>query len=254
MDPNEPAITSDREDTRAFLTDLAALQAEIEGVSKDATNPHFKSQYADRTSIIRSLKPLLQKFNFVVTQVLVPPPVGQTDVLALATTLFHVPTGKSIGDTAVVPLPKSDPQGYGSAMTYTSRYALVALFVLPLLDDDDGNAASSAKGKQASGAGAFNQDRTAASSSSKPGTTTKKATSTSATSKATATTPAASTPATTTAAPAVEPAKTSSPASNATSPSDPTIDDAAVAEAEGKPAPVAANATKPVTTSLWGKK
>ncbi|GEB80381.1 hypothetical protein DDE01_17960 [Desulfovibrio desulfuricans] len=42
----------------------------------------------------------------------------------------------------VMPLPKSDPQGYGSAMTYARRYALSAMLGMVTEDDDDGEAAS----------------------------------------------------------------------------------------------------------------
>lgn len=135
--------SNDHERHLAFLSALAALQVELEGVTKDARNPHFKSQYADRTSILLFLRPLLHKHGFVLTQALtVPPPHITGNVLAMVTTLHHVATGVSIGDTAIVPLPKSDPQGYGSAATYTSRYSIVNLLALPLLEDDDGNAAS----------------------------------------------------------------------------------------------------------------
>ncbi|KAG1445345.1 hypothetical protein G6F57_017589 [Rhizopus arrhizus] len=50
-------------------------------------------------------------------------------------------SGEWISDTLVMPLPKQDPQGYGSAMPYARRYALAAITGV-YQDDDDGNAAS----------------------------------------------------------------------------------------------------------------
>jgi len=133
-----------------FLKSLHALQADLEGVVKDAKNPHFKSTYADRTDILLFVRPFLHKHGFVLTQALSTPPSHITgSVLAMTTTLHHVETGAAIGDTAIVPLPKADPQGYGSAATYTSRYGIVNLLALPLLDDDDGHAASPQKEKTA---------------------------------------------------------------------------------------------------------
>lgn len=219
-------MSEDNNQKSEFLTALLAVQTKLSaGIAKDSQNPHFKSQYADRTSILQFVLPVLHEHGFILTQTLVPPPVGQTDVLALNTTLYHVASGASVGETAVVPLPKSDPQGYGSAMTYTSRYAIVALFALPLLDDDDGNAASG-KGKSESGAGSFKRTEAAKTTAK----TSKANTSTSETPKDTATSTAASTPATTTAESAAASEPTAKPASNATS------------------------ASKPTTTSLWGKK
>ena len=47
---------------------LFILQSEIGGISKDATNPFFKSKYFDINSLISQLKPLLQKHNLLLLQ------------------------------------------------------------------------------------------------------------------------------------------------------------------------------------------
>lgn len=111
---------------------LLAAQQEIEGVSKDATNPHFKSKFADLTSVIEATVPTLNKHGIVVIQLPAPAPDGH---LALTTTLLHE-SGESISGTAQVPLSKQDPQAYGSAMTYARRYSLGAAVSLKFLDDD----------------------------------------------------------------------------------------------------------------------
>lgn len=119
---------------------LFAIQGELEGVEKDSVNPHFKNSYADRTTILQAVKPLLQKHGLLLIQA--PTPSNEPGTLALQTSLIHVESGQAFVSVAVVPLPKSDPQGFGSALTYTSRYSLTAILGLPLLDDD-GNAGSS---------------------------------------------------------------------------------------------------------------
>jgi len=117
----------------------ALLQAQraITFASKDAKNPHFKSTYADLPSVIDAIKPALNESGIAFLQTFSPSDAG---FIAVTTRLMHE-SGEWIEDTATVPLPKSDPQGYGSAATYARRYSLAAITGL-YQDDDDGNAAS----------------------------------------------------------------------------------------------------------------
>jgi hypothetical protein len=116
---------------------LLEAQQAITFASKDATNPHFHSKYADLPSVIDAVKPALNKCGIVFIQSASPSEPG---TLALSTRLIHV-SGEWLEDTAVMPLQKLDPQGFGSAMTYARRYSLAAFTGL-YQDDDDGNAAS----------------------------------------------------------------------------------------------------------------
>ncbi|WP_175958447.1 ERF family protein [Burkholderia sp. BCC0405] len=116
---------------------LLAAQKAITFASKDATNPHFKNKYADLPAVIDAIKPALNEADIIFIQSASPSEDGK---LHLATRLQHV-SGEWIEDTLVMPLPKQDPQGYGSAMTYARRYALAAITGL-YQDDDDGNSGS----------------------------------------------------------------------------------------------------------------
>lgn len=122
---------------------LLESQRQIEGVSKDSENPHFKSKFADLTAVIEATIPVLNKNGIVVIQAPVAPPLEGH--LALSTTLLHE-SGESISGVAVVPLSKQDPQAYGSAMTYARRYSLASIIGLKTLDDD----AETAVGRTAS--------------------------------------------------------------------------------------------------------
>ena len=122
---------------------LLKAQRSIKFASKDAKNPHFKSTYADLPAVIDAIKPALNDAGLVFLQTFSPSEAG---FIAVTTRLIHE-TGEWIEDTATVPLPKSDPQGYGSAATYARRYSLAAITGL-YQDDDDGNAASNAKPAQ----------------------------------------------------------------------------------------------------------
>jgi hypothetical protein len=118
---------------------LLKAQKAITFAAKDATNPHFKSKYADLPTVIDAVKPALNDNGIVFLQT---PTPSEPGTLALTTRLLHE-SGEWIEDTAITPLQKSDPQGYGSAITYLRRYSLASAVGL-YQDDDDGNAASNA--------------------------------------------------------------------------------------------------------------
>jgi hypothetical protein len=124
---------------------ILKAQREIKFAAKDATNPHFRNKYADLPAVIDAIKSALNDAGIAFVQTGSPSEPG---TLHLTTTLLHE-SGEWIEDTLTMPLPKNDPQGYGSAMTYARRYALAAITGL-YQDDDDGNAAS---GSQAKGKG-----------------------------------------------------------------------------------------------------
>lgn len=121
-------------------TNIAAAYAhafaEIEAATKTASNPHFKSKYADLTSVIDAIKPHLVKHSLFFIQRPRPADGG----IAIETSLHHT-SGEELNlGTLFVPANKNDAQAYGSALSYARRYALVTAFGVPT-EDDDGNAA-----------------------------------------------------------------------------------------------------------------
>ena len=119
-----------------LASSMALAFAEIEAATKSATNPHFKSKYADLGSVVEAIKPSLIKHGLFFTQ----HPEPSEDGVIVETVLRH-----SGGETLslgriYVPANKRDPQGFGSAMTYARRYGLQTGFGVPA-EDDDGNAA-----------------------------------------------------------------------------------------------------------------
>lgn len=121
---------------KAIAPALVKAQALITFAGKNAKNPHFKNNYADLTAVIDAVKPALNAEGIVFLQTASPSDDGR---LHLTTRLMHS-SGEWIEDTAVCPLPKQDPQGFGSAMTYLRRYSLASITGL-YQDDDDGEAA-----------------------------------------------------------------------------------------------------------------
>jgi hypothetical protein len=116
---------------------LLTAQKAITFAAKDASNPFFKSKYADLPTVIDAVKPALNDAGIVFIQSATP---SESGTLSLTTRLIHE-SGEWLEDTATAPLQKNDPQGYGSAITYLRRYSLAAITGL-YQDDDDGQAAS----------------------------------------------------------------------------------------------------------------
>ena len=116
---------------------LVSAQKEIKFATKDSTNPHFKSKYANINSVIEAVKAPLNNNNIAILQSLSP---SDDNKLHLTTRLLHS-SGEWIEDTAVCPIQKQDPQGLGSAISYIRRYSISSLCAL-YADDDDGQSAA----------------------------------------------------------------------------------------------------------------
>jgi hypothetical protein len=106
---------------------------------KDRTNPAFRSKYADLGACIDAVEEALHANGIVLVQETSLDDTGVT----VETVLLHE-SGESMRFGKLhVPASKSDPQGYGSALTYCRRYSLCAsMGIAP--EDDDGNAAAEA--------------------------------------------------------------------------------------------------------------
>lgn len=124
---------------------ILKIQTEIGVLSKDQTNPFFKSKYLDINGLLAQLLPLLAKYKVCVTQPLCE--VGGKP--CLLTEVYDTEKNESI-TKGFMPLPDiQDPQKMGSAITYYRRYALQSLFLLQA-QDDDGNHASEPTAKPVS--------------------------------------------------------------------------------------------------------
>ena len=135
--------------TKIEPTSLASAMAlafgEIDAATKGNENAAFKSggkasKYADINAVIDAIKPALINHGLFFTQHPMPHDKG----VQIETFLHHA-GGESMSlGVLFVPASKQDAQGFGSAMTYARRYALVTAFGVPV-EDDDGNAATKAQ-------------------------------------------------------------------------------------------------------------
>lgn len=124
-------------DTETLSLAMSKAFADIQAATKDSKNPHFKSKYADITAVIESVKPALVKNGLFFTQRTEPVERG----VQVETVLHHANGEQMSLGKLFVPANKQDAQGFGSALTYARRYALVTAFGVPT-EDDDGNAAA----------------------------------------------------------------------------------------------------------------
>jgi len=110
---------------------------------KSSTNPHFKSRYADLSACVEAVIDALNDNGIALIQRNI-----ETESGVCVETVFIHESGESLSSGPLhVPAAKQDPQGYGSALTYARRYSLMAACgIAP--EDDDGNAATSAKNAQ----------------------------------------------------------------------------------------------------------
>jgi hypothetical protein len=115
---------------------LFEAKKDIGKISKDSTNPFFKSKYFDINGLLEHVEPILAKHGVLLLQ-----PVNDGKVI---TQLIDSDT-HGVGSDAVessIELPNiTDPQKLGSAITYFRRYTLQSLLGLQA-EDDDANKAS----------------------------------------------------------------------------------------------------------------
>ena len=120
---------------------LAAAQADMGPALKQASNPAFKSKYADLASVMDACLPALTANGICVMQ-----PTGEDDLGRFVKTILAHTSGETVECRVPLIVSKNDMQGYGSAVTYARRYGLMSMAgIAP--EDDDGNAAAKAPPK-----------------------------------------------------------------------------------------------------------
>lgn len=115
---------------------LVKFQCNVPAIPKNKINPHYKSKFADLTSIIEICSPVLNKNDLVVIQTFTV--IDHSN--AMVTHIFHK-SGETLSSTIFLP-DISDPQKLTAAITYLRRTAYLSICGLVADDDDDGNAAS----------------------------------------------------------------------------------------------------------------
>ena len=119
-----------------FAKSFISAQAEMVNASKISTNPHFKSKYADLTSVRDACVPFLNKHGIAVLQ-----PVIQLENKQYIKTMLLHETGESMECLTEIMHAQNTAQAHGSGITYARRYGLQSLVCIGA-EDDDGEKAS----------------------------------------------------------------------------------------------------------------
>lgn len=139
---------------------LAAAQSQMSHASKDATNPHFRSQYATLSAVLDVVRPALSAHGIAYLQGTHTERVTTTQVVGknehqraelidgmrveVSTTLMHE-SGEWVETTVQTVIPSVAPQPIGSAISYLRRYAIQSIVGVASTDsDDDAEAARAA--------------------------------------------------------------------------------------------------------------
>jgi hypothetical protein len=121
---------------KQIATALLKAQTEMSNPKKGATNPFFKSKYADLNSIREAVIPVLNANGISVLQ-----PIVHTENKNFVKTILLHESGESLESlTEIVYNKINDAQAQGSGISYARRYALQS-FVCVGADDDDGQKA-----------------------------------------------------------------------------------------------------------------
>ena len=119
-----------------FAKSFIKAQAEMVNASKDSTNPHFKSKYADLTSVRDACVPFLNKHGIAVLQ-----PIIQLENKQYIKTMLLHETGEFMECLTEIMHAQNTAQAHGSGITYARRYGLQSLVCIGA-EDDDGQKAS----------------------------------------------------------------------------------------------------------------
>ena len=123
-----------------IATALLKAQKATGAAKKGASNPFYKSKYADLGSVMQACKEHLNENGITVLQ-----PIMNNVV---ETILVHESGEWMSSETPIVCAVQNDPQKLGSSISYARRYGLQSMVFIPA-EDDDGNTASTVNQKVA---------------------------------------------------------------------------------------------------------
>lgn len=124
----------------AIAAALAKAQGQMRPALKDASNPAFRSKYADLAAVMEAARGPLSANKIALVQ---DATLGDNGI-SVTTHLLHSSGEWLQFGPYTVPVDKQTAHGVGSATSYAKRYGLTAALGIVAEVDDDGNAASSA--------------------------------------------------------------------------------------------------------------
>lgn len=129
----------------AKLTEaLTKAQAEMQNPEFDKLNPHFKSKYASLPTVRSAVLPVLNKHGLALTQF----PKTETTYAGCTNLLLHS-SGEWLEQDCLLPVDKMNPQGAGSAITYSRRFSMQSIAGVVGEEDTDGEDGGKSEGMEA---------------------------------------------------------------------------------------------------------
>lgn len=116
----------------ALAPALLKAQKNMGAALKSATNPHFRSKFADLNSVIDAAVGPLNDAGIAVLQ----SPAILDGQAVIQTILLHESGEFIVGNSPVVVAKQNDPQSHGAALTYCRRYGLQSMVTLQAEDLD----------------------------------------------------------------------------------------------------------------------
>jgi cell division septation protein DedD len=122
--------------TSESITKIAAAllkaQSTMGNAVKGASNPYFKSSFADLNSVREAVTPALNANGITVLQ-----PTTVVDGKAYVETILMHESGEFLsGLTEILSAKVNDPQAAGSGISYARRYGLQSFLSVGAVDDD----------------------------------------------------------------------------------------------------------------------
>jgi ERF superfamily len=115
-----------------LATAFSKAQSSMKNASKDAKNPHWKSQYSTLAAVIEAAREPLAMNNLCFLQ-----PCGfREDGNVIVETILLHSSGQWISSELIGKPVRPDPQAIGSLVSYFKRYGLQALLGIASADDD----------------------------------------------------------------------------------------------------------------------
>lgn len=124
---------------------IVSAISEMQNVCGNKLNPHFKSKYVTLDLLLDSIKPILNKHNLALLQVLVSERLPGDNFMTIGVSTQFIHKSGEIKDMGKLCINSTnlDPQKIGSALTYLRRQSIQSACCISIDLDDDGNSISS---------------------------------------------------------------------------------------------------------------
>jgi|GEM_PF-2553951 len=126
------------ENTAELVKAMSLAQRQMKPAVKDSVNPHFRSRYADISSVWDAIREPITSNDLTIWQDV----ISEEKSVSVVTRISHSSGQWVEFGPLSIPLNKFDAHGVGSSTAYAKRYALcAAVGVVSGDEDDDGNLA-----------------------------------------------------------------------------------------------------------------